>query len=402
MYCSPEQLLNPFDLSGTDTVARTSRRTDMYAFGILSWEIMTQKKPFADVKSEAELGTKVHQGHRPPIEDLPSETPPGITEMIESCWSRDRMLRPIAIECHTILKHYLSVIKGGSYDIFFSHAWKNKPLLAHVYADLVKHGYRVWYDMNDMGYDLQASMKRGIANSSVVLICANSFYQSRTNCMFELNEAHATGKRILTLVVEENPFDWANEDILNKCQLKAAPFADIGHIAKLEWDADDGPTDEMITQLKTSLLPLYDLLLGGSSTAQYFNKGDILSTSAMSVVSPSYAISKDSRLSASASSMMNTSQPPDSSEVNASAEFPIKAEVKGTELSTIVESEVIELEISSPLTLDIDVPKPHAKTSPRRRVSEAEDHLQTLKVKVDELAKAIEIQNPHVKDSTEE
>jgi hypothetical protein len=57
--------------------------------------------------------------------------------------------------------------------VFFSHAWVDKPLLSHVFVLLMKRGYNVWYDQNDMGYDLQRSMREGIAYSKVVLACIN-------------------------------------------------------------------------------------------------------------------------------------------------------------------------------------------------------------------------------------
>jgi hypothetical protein len=36
----------------------------------------------------------------------------------------------------------------GEYDIFFSHAWKDKPYFSHIHQLLVKKGYLVWYDLN--------------------------------------------------------------------------------------------------------------------------------------------------------------------------------------------------------------------------------------------------------------
>ena len=174
-YCAPEMLFNPFNKDGDITVARASRKTDMYAFAVVAWEILSQKKPFVSVKSEAELGWNVHQGLRPPIESVPDSTPTGIVELIKAAWDGDRKKRPTAIESYAITNfHYLFVSKK-QVDIFFSHAWLSKPFLSHVYAELVSCGYRVWYDQNDMGHNIEQSMSDGIQDSKVVIACVNQF-----------------------------------------------------------------------------------------------------------------------------------------------------------------------------------------------------------------------------------
>ena len=53
----------------------------------------------------------------------------------------------------------------------------------------MNEGYRVWYDQNEMGFDLVKSMKEGIERSTVVLCCVDSIYQQRDNCMLEARHA---------------------------------------------------------------------------------------------------------------------------------------------------------------------------------------------------------------------
>jgi hypothetical protein len=135
-------------------------------------------------------------------------------------------------------------------------------MLSYVHKELVSKGYRVWYDQNEMGVDIANSMKLGISNSKVVLACVNSFYQSRENCLIELREAVATQKTLVTLVIEDNPFAWANEEIKTLCEIKTKMFINIGNQIRnpLDWESDEGPTIEMINSLKVSLLPLYKVL----------------------------------------------------------------------------------------------------------------------------------------------
>jgi serine/threonine protein kinase len=61
LYCAPEMLTNPYADEVNYQVAKPSRKTDMYAYGVLAWEVVTQKKPFADIGSEIILCAKVHQ-----------------------------------------------------------------------------------------------------------------------------------------------------------------------------------------------------------------------------------------------------------------------------------------------------------------------------------------------------
>ena len=113
------------------------------------------------------------------LDKLPTETPQSIIDMLQSCWHVYRRVRKSAVECYAVLNHQ-------KYDSFFSHAWRSKPLLSRVYTQLISQGYRVWYDQNDMGYNLQESMRSGIANSTVVIACIDKVYQERPNCLFEI------------------------------------------------------------------------------------------------------------------------------------------------------------------------------------------------------------------------
>jgi hypothetical protein len=148
------------------------------------------------------------------------------------------------------------VVAQGTFDIFFSHTWIHKCVLSYVYEALTRSGYRVWYDMDEMGYDLQKSMRDGIANSTVVVVCLNRLYMSRENCMFELKEAYKTGKRIIVFAIEPNVFDWINGNAECKamCDVSAHMLCDAGVVAvKAGWEAEAGPTAELKATLVTKV-----------------------------------------------------------------------------------------------------------------------------------------------------
>ena len=96
----------------------------------------------------------------------------------------------------------------------------------------------MWYDQNDMGYDLKKSMRDGIMNSKVVLACVSPLYQSRENCMFELREAKNANKNIISLVIEGNPFEWTNDELKELCDFKSKMFVNIGSLSSLPWGSE--------------------------------------------------------------------------------------------------------------------------------------------------------------------
>jgi len=69
-YCAPEMLNDE-----GDGVARASRRTDIYAFAIMAWEILANKRPFENIKTERALEKAVLNGDRPPMDVLPRCAP---------------------------------------------------------------------------------------------------------------------------------------------------------------------------------------------------------------------------------------------------------------------------------------------------------------------------------------
>ena len=276
VYSAPETLLNPFKI-GEYSVAQASRKTDMYSFGILAWEILARKRPFHDVKNETMLCGKVHRGERPPLDQIPADTPPELISMIECCWDEERSKRKSAVECLSILQYNLDLLSTGHFDVFFSHAWVDKPLLCHVYHTLTKLGYRVWYDQTDMGHDIKESTKRGIASSKVVIACVNPTYQSRDTCIFELREANATGKPIVSLVTEDDPLTWATPEVQDLCKLKSRLYVNICDVAKWNWKDDQGITPEMLTDLSVALEPLSKLLEDLNCSPSLINKSRRLS-----------------------------------------------------------------------------------------------------------------------------
>ncbi|CAM9700451.1 unnamed protein product [Chrysoparadoxa australica] len=82
-YMSPELLANkPF-----------TRAVDIYAFGMLLWELFTQEIPYYGLEV-ADIRDVVMSGERPSIPR--GECPVAIRELIRDCWDADPSARPTA------------------------------------------------------------------------------------------------------------------------------------------------------------------------------------------------------------------------------------------------------------------------------------------------------------------
>ncbi len=274
VYTAPECLPSANSL----TVGKISRRTDVYSFAILAWELLNKSgnRPLSQFANELALIQNVTvNGIRPALDELADEVPPSVRHMIECCWDNDRSKRLTALQCFNTLELAYNVLSQAKFDIFFSHPWKNKNILRHVKKFLNSYGYRVWYDENEMKWDLATSMIEGIESSHIVLVCLNKLYESRENCMYELSEACKRNKNIVTLVTEPDPFSWAGSsantaygNVKDMCELSTKMFINIGELCtRPGWPVENDPLDtpvpgDLLDDLKIKISELIRLIQG--------------------------------------------------------------------------------------------------------------------------------------------
>jgi len=69
-----------------------NKKTDIYAYGVLLWNLWEQDVRVFDVRDLAELKEKVLKGDRPKFTD---KTPMHVRNLIRKCWAQDAQNRPL-------------------------------------------------------------------------------------------------------------------------------------------------------------------------------------------------------------------------------------------------------------------------------------------------------------------
>lgn len=161
-----------------------------------------------------------------------------------------------ATECGTIKRVVVSVVVSNHHDNVNAkccHLFNLKRHLAHIHYTLSVY-------LQEMGHNIDECMKKGIANSKVVVLCVNKKYQQRRNCMYELEEAKAKESIIVTIVTDADPLSWAEDRVKEVCNFETNSYCDLSELGGLEWDAEDGPSDATLDDLTLKVGALKNLL----------------------------------------------------------------------------------------------------------------------------------------------
>jgi hypothetical protein len=231
-----------FGIGGSSHMVRASRSTDMYAFAILAWELLTGQLPFHDCYNESQLRHAFERNIRPDLTAISTSVFPSLNsasvpqafrsiveDLIGKCWDSDRLQRKSSLECLILLQSVYQMMSSKQYHIFISYSWKNQDFVVFIYYFLSKLGYYIWLDISSMGHSLQDSMKDGIANSAVILVFLSTGYLESENCVFELNEAYQQKKKVITVFLEpkEKFGCLLTKEIQARCSLDTCLYLDF-------------------------------------------------------------------------------------------------------------------------------------------------------------------------------
>jgi eukaryotic-like serine/threonine-protein kinase len=134
-YMSPEQIVGE----------PVTEQSDMYAFGILAYEVLTREGPF-DAASDAQLLAAHVQGRPHALRERRPDIDPHVASLIERCLSRDPNRRPRAQEVVRVLQQPPSgpavpaPAPGAGADVGPVAAFLNELRRRRVYQVLVAYG----------------------------------------------------------------------------------------------------------------------------------------------------------------------------------------------------------------------------------------------------------------------
>ena len=90
-----------------------------------------------------------------------------------------------------------SIKKKEKFDIMISYSHKDKLLCRQLYDELVKKGFHVWIDFDQMHGNVMDAMAQAIEQSQMIIICMSEDYRRSNFCRAE---AHYAFQRQLKLV----------------------------------------------------------------------------------------------------------------------------------------------------------------------------------------------------------
>ena len=100
-YMAPE-MLGP---NKDDGQYHFSPKTDIYALGLIMWQIFTGEIPYAEIKMPQELIKGVLDGNRPSLENV--KVSPHLVGLMQKCWDADDKQRPSVGD-------FLNLLPGGN------------------------------------------------------------------------------------------------------------------------------------------------------------------------------------------------------------------------------------------------------------------------------------------------
>jgi hypothetical protein len=219
---------------------KSSRSTDIYAFGIVAWEVLSGERFLSD-QNLGQIITSHSKRITPDFTKLQGKYDQRLIQLLSSCCDHERSNRPSSILCCSYLSSILIDYEKEVHDIFFSYAWADQNFLSHIPISLNRLGYRVWFDLENMGHDLNKSMIDGVKNSKVFLACLSRSYFKSKNCKKELKAAVKNHKIIICLIVDEfdpsKPIDWIPKKYLIKYHIRNYIYLNLSEIKRnYQWE----------------------------------------------------------------------------------------------------------------------------------------------------------------------
>ncbi|CAF3330554.1 unnamed protein product [Rotaria socialis] len=98
----------------------------------------------------------------------------------------------------------------NTFDIMISYSHKEKVLCKKIYDELIKAGYRVWIDFDQMHGNVMDAMAQAIEQSNTVIMCMSEQYRKSNYCRAEAQYAFQCERKIVPILLQKQykPDGW--------------------------------------------------------------------------------------------------------------------------------------------------------------------------------------------------
>jgi hypothetical protein len=97
-----------------------------------------------------------------------------------------------------------------TFDIMISYSHKDEIICRQIYDELIKAGYRVWIDFDQMHGNVMDAMAQAIERSNTILICMSEEYRRSNYCRAEAHYAFQRQLKIVPVLLQTHykPDSW--------------------------------------------------------------------------------------------------------------------------------------------------------------------------------------------------
>ena len=114
------------------------------------------------------------------------------------------------LESHIVTDPICQNHREETFDLMMSYSHKNKELCKQLYDELVKMGYRVWIDFDQMHGNVMDAMAQAIEQSHTVIVCLSEDYRKSNYCRAEAHYAFQRQRKIVPVLLQKHykPDGW--------------------------------------------------------------------------------------------------------------------------------------------------------------------------------------------------
>jgi hypothetical protein len=104
----------------------------------------------------------------------------------------------------------LEISDKRTFDIMISYSHKDKVFCTRIYEELVRAGFHIWIDFDQMHGNIMDAMAQAIEQSYTIIICMSEEYRKSNYCRAEAHYAFQRQRKIVPILLQEhyNPDGW--------------------------------------------------------------------------------------------------------------------------------------------------------------------------------------------------